>query len=143
MNAVAADLDESSLTRRVHGCERSYVEYRLNAWGKWIRENEDYEGYPRAEAMTAFAEGCGGGPKGSRPLGIPMPDEISRTHIRICHALSEAERAAIWLQYVPVERADGAVWSIEDRCRIAGVDVDAHRRRLSRAKLRYLGIVRK
>jgi hypothetical protein len=139
--ALNAVVDEDlRARRRIHGLDRSWLEATLNEWGNWIEEHSDYEGYPRADAIQAWVAGFGGGQRGHRVLCVVMPHRVQAAHLRICNALSEAEREAVWLQYVPCMRQDGRVWEIKERCEIAGVDLQTHQRRLHRAKLRFLGL---
>jgi hypothetical protein len=138
MNAVADDIREPEI--RIHGMDRAWLEDSLNNWGNWIEEHSDFEGYPRADAINSWVEGFGGGSKGHRILCVVMPKRVQSIHLRICNALTEGQRAAVWLQYVPRMKPNGGTWSIEERCDRAGVDRDTHRRTLHRARARLLGL---
>lgn len=141
MNACIADIEDSPLIRKIHGVERSWLEFALQTWGNWVEEHSDYEGYPRADAIQSWIEGFGGGKSGHRILCVVMPKSVASIHLRICNALTESQREAVWLEYVPRMKPDGGTWSIEERCERTGVDRDTHRRTLHRARARLLGVV--
>jgi hypothetical protein len=137
---VAAAPDFFQQQREVHGLDRSALEFRLNAWGQWIEEHSDYEGYPRADAVHSWAEGFGGGQKGHRVLCLVMPKSVASIHLRICNALTEAEREAVWIRYVTVTKDDGSLWSKQERCAKLGITVETLERYLTRARRRLLGL---
>lgn len=136
MNAVMADDD---LPRRVHGVERSWLEYSLNDWGNWIEQHSDFEGYPRADAIASWLNGGGGGSKGHRILCLDMPHRIYSMHARVL-LLPEEERVVVWVEYVPRMKDNGARWTSEEKGEKLGIDATTYRKRLQRARLRILGI---
>jgi len=144
MNAVADDpIDRlpRKLERLVHGADRSELEDSLQAWGKWIEEHADYEGYPQADAINSWVEGFGGGKKGHRILCLVMPIRVQATHLRVVTTLNESEREAIWIQYVTVTKEDGTIWTMEERLAKAGILRNAFDQRLYKARRRLLGLV--
>jgi hypothetical protein len=139
LNAVVDE--ELHPRRQIHGHDRSWLESSLNDWGHWIEEHSDYEGYPRSDAIAAWLDGAGGGgQRGHRVLCLDMPHRIYAMHVRVI-LLPEHEREAVWVQYVPqVKKETGQVWTRAEKCLRLGLNEEAFKKRLTRAKLRILGI---
>lgn len=132
----------AALAEDFHQHERLYrraLNAELNDWGRWVERHWDYEGYPSANVLHAFLMGRGGGNPGHRVLCLDMPDRVYAVHGRIL-MLSEELREAIWIWFVPRLKLDGTVWSVTERCRIAGISEDLLRQRVRRAKDRILGL---
>jgi len=125
--------------KRYEKLERRALEGELNRWGKWIEKHSDYEGYPGVNILQAFLEGRGGGTPGHRILCLDMPTDVYSVHNRIL-MLSEEQREAVWVYYVTRLKADGTLWSLEERCKRLGVTEVAFRMRVSRARRRLLGL---
>jgi hypothetical protein len=136
MNAM---LSEDVAERRMHGVDRSALEYALQAWGQWIETHADYEGYPRSDAVAAWLSGAGGGERGHRVLCLDMPVRIYATHGRVV-LLPEHEREVVWAHYVPTMRDDGQAWTPRQKAERLGIEWEAYRKRLSRARFRILGL---
>lgn len=139
MNAVALDPAPLAAESRMHGADRSAVECALQAWGNWIEQHADYEGYPGSDAVASWLNGRGGGKGGHRVLCLDMPERIARTHCRVV-LLPEHEQAAVWAYYVPTMKEDGTAWSAEEKAAKLGITWGAFRTRLTRARFRYLGL---
>lgn len=118
---------------------RKALNTELNEWGRWIERNWDYEGFPTASPSEAYRMGRGGGCAGHRVLCLDMPDRVYAVHGRIL-LLAEELRDAVWIWFVPRLKLDGTVWSIAERCRLAGISEELLRQRVKRAKDRILGL---
>lgn len=118
---------------------RRALESELNRWGKWIERHSDYEGYPGVNILEAFLMGRGGGNAGHRILCLDMPTDVYSVHHRIL-MLSDTLQEAVWIYYVTRVKADGTLWSMEERCRKTGIEERTLRNRLSDARRQLLGI---
>ena len=118
--------------------DRQAIHGELNRWGRWVERHADYTGHASINNLVAALYGAGGGTAGHRILCLDMPDGIYATHGRVIR-LPEAEQEAVYLAYAVKLKPDGTLWSMEEKCRIAGIQIDSMRRRLSRAKYRILG----
>lgn len=119
---------------------RRAIDSELNQWGAWHERHSDYEGYPCCDNIQAFLNGAGGGTPGSRTLCLDMPTHIYAVHGRVL-LLPEAEREAIYVYFAFRLKPDGLTyWTVEEKCRIAGIKEDSMRRRLRRARYRIAGI---
>lgn len=127
------------MDRRYEQLERRALEGELNRWGKWIERHSDYEGYPRANILIAFLHGRGGGAAGHRILCLDMPTDVYSVHHRIL-MLTEALQESVWIYYVTRLKPDGTLWTLQERCRRAGVAEEALKQRLKRARNKLLGI---
>lgn len=141
MNAVLVHDDDrsESLSRRIDGREKSWLECALQAWGNWIEMHSDFEGYPNSDAVAAWLDGRGGGTPGYRVLCLDMPEHIAKTHLRVV-SLQEELQAVVWAHYVPVMKESGRVWTDEEKAARLEISWGAYRTRLWRARLRILGI---
>jgi hypothetical protein len=141
MNAAVADIEDraTSLIRKIHGCERSWLESSLQNWGNWIEQHSDFEGYPRADAIASWLEGGGGGTRGHRILCLDMPSRVYAMHARVL-LLGEDERAAIWAEYVPTVKEDGTPWTRPEKWAKLKLSERGYQDRLQRARLAILGI---
>jgi hypothetical protein len=137
MSAVLADQVQEAPEddRRIPGRDRSWIEAAFKAWGDWIWENRDFEGYPTAEHVTAFLNGAGGGARGHRVLCRDCPPWILFTHV-IWLKLPEHEAVAVWAEYVPGVGDDGRLWTREQKCERLGIGDRAFRKRLQCARVR-------
>lgn len=125
---------QSTLTGR----ERRELNRLLNRWGNWMEQHGEFEGYPSVNILEAARGGRGGVP-GHRILCLEMPTDVWSTHQRIL-TLPRHEQQAIWLFYVPLMKEGGRIRSVRERCEIAGINLEALRKRVYRAKLRIAGI---
>jgi hypothetical protein len=141
MNAVAEvtneDDQDERIERRMDGRERSWLECRLQIWGDWHEQNDDYQGFPRASSISMFLDGFGGGSFGSRCLLVPRPEDVRWVDIRVLR-LPDHEQLAVWAHYVPWVQEDGRIWSPESKARLLGISWAAYRQRLTRARFRIL-----
>lgn len=123
----------SSLTR----IEKRELNRLLNRWGNWMEQHGEYEGYSSVNILEA-ARG-GRSVPGHRILCLEMPDDVYHTHQRVLR-LPDHEQEAVWLFYVPLMKEGGCIRSVKERCEIAGINEEALRKRVYRAKLRIAGI---
>jgi hypothetical protein len=131
-----ADLPE----RRLHGAERSYADARLAAWGKWIEDHSDFQGYAPSTAIVACLEGRGGGVAGHRILCQDPPGWWWRTNQRVL-LMPEHEREAVCAHYIVQLKEGGGFWTGQEKAEKLGVSYATFRKRISRGRMRYLGIV--
>ena len=129
----------ASVTNFMDRITRQAIDSELNAWGKWIERHTDYEGFPSVNALVAQLYGAGGGLPGHRVLCLDMPDHVYATHARVIR-LPEGEQEAVYLFFAVRVKCDGTLWTVTERCRIAGIREESMRRRLARARYRILGI---
>jgi hypothetical protein len=118
---------------------RQAIDGELNRWGRWIERHADYTGHPSVNCLVAQLYGAGGGTPGHRILCLDMPDHIYATHGRVLR-LPEAEKEAVYLFFAIRVKEDGTLWTVTERCRMAGIQEDSMRRRLARARYRILGV---
>lgn len=114
---------------------RSALSAELRRWGGWIERHmlSHDDGWPAENFLLAFTHGRGGGIAGHRVLCRDMPESVYETHrdwLRLPEDLGEA----IWIRYVPMLRADGTVWTMEQKCALADLSPDQLDRRVRRAK---------
>lgn len=128
-----------SVTNIMDRYMRHAIDGELNRWGRWIERNSDYTGHPSINAIVAQLHGAGGGTAGHRILCLDMPDHIYATHGRVLR-LTESEQEAVYLYFAVKLKPDGTLWTVAERCRIAGIQEDSLRRRLSRARYKILGL---
>lgn len=119
--------------------EKKQLNRLLNRWGDWIEKHLHFDGYPSVNVLEAYIGGGTAPSAGHRILCLEMPIDIYTTHQRVLRLL-EDEREAIWIWYVPVMKADGTIWSVRERCEIAGVSEECLRKRVSRARMRIAGL---
>jgi hypothetical protein len=118
---------------------RQAIDGELNRWGRWIERHADYTGHPSVNFLVAALHGRGGGSPGHRILCLDMPDHIYATHGRVLR-LPEGEQEAIYLLFAVQVKEDGTLWSVEEKCRIYGIQEASMRRRIARARYRILGL---
>lgn len=129
-----------SVTQIMDQYTRRAIDAELNGWGAWLERNADYQGYPRYDNIQAFLNGAGGGTAGHRVLCLDMPVHVYAVHARVLR-LPEAEMEAVYLYFAFRLKPDGETfWTIEDKCKVAGIEIESMRRRLSRARYRIAGI---
>lgn len=126
------------LARKIHGCERSYVEFKLNEWGEWIWARRHYEGYPTSEVVAAWLDGSGSGTGRDRVLCLEMPYSVFKSHARVL-LMTEDLQVVAWANYVPSVREDGTTWALEEKRALLGLSERGYRDRLQRVRLRFLG----
>lgn len=124
----------SSLTLQ----ERRELNASLNRWGDWMEKHGDFDGYPGVNILESFIGSDLGSP-GHRILCLEMPLGVYCTHQRILR-LPETEQVAVWLWYVPTMKPNGQTYTVEEKCRLTGIEEWALRKRVQRAKLRIMGI---
>lgn len=139
MNAVADELQPTG-SRRIHGLDKSALEHKLNDWGNWIEQQSDFEGYPRTDPVAAVLDGIGGGQGGHRILCPDPPARLWSINARILR-LPEHEQDAINVWYIPKLKPDGSQWSTAEKCERLKCSEDALYKRLSRARMRLLGVL--
>lgn len=115
------------------------IDGELNEWGRWIERHADFEGFPPANILETWIGGSGGGVPGHRILCLDMPVGIYATHGRVLR-LSEEQRAAVEAWYIVRVKADGTLWSLDEKCLRLGIAERTLRDRVRQAKLRILGL---
>jgi hypothetical protein len=110
----------------------------LNRWGNWMEKHSHFDGYPGVNILEAYI-GSDAGVPGHRILCLEMPIDVYTTHQRVIR-LPEQEREAVWLWYVPRVKENGTLWSVGERCEIAGITEETLRKRVSRARMRIAGV---
>lgn len=131
----AQDLPE----RRLHGTERSYADARLTSWGKWIEDHSDFTGYAPSDAIVACLEGRGGGVGGHRVLMQDPPDWWWKINARVL-LMPEHEREAVCAHYIAQLKEGGGFWTDEEKAEKLGVTYATFRKRVSRGRMRFLGV---
>lgn len=144
MNAAVADIDGDEFVarseRRLDGREKSALECELQNWGEWHERHGDYQGYPRADGISAWLDGAGGNSKCHRVLCLEMPNKIYWTQQAVLR-LPDPMQLVVWAHYVPcVKPSTGQAWSAEEKARLLGLSWVNYRVRLCRARLRILGL---
>lgn len=124
----------STLTR----AELRELNASLNRWGDWMEKHWGFDGYPGINILESFIGSDLGAP-GHRILCLEMPVGVYCTHQRVLR-LPELEQQAVWLWYVPTMRANGTTYTVQEKCRIAGLNEWTLRKRVQYAKLRIAGI---
>lgn len=124
--------------RRYERYEIQGISRELYAWGHWIEQRIDYEGFPTFSVGISLIN-WGSSQYGDRILCLDMPTAIYATHARVLR-LPEHEQEAVWIWYVIRVKPDGTIWPIEHKCRTVGISEDALRQRVSRARRRIAGI---
>ena len=141
MNAVLKDVSSPPKAPppqaevRIPGRDLSWIDATFSAWGEWIWEHRDYEGYPQADSVTSYLMGAGGGGFGSR---VPVQD--TPRIVRFAHGLylmlPEIEGVVVFAEFVPGANEDGQLWTRAQKCASIQLEEEAFRKRLWRAKVR-------
>lgn len=126
------------IDRRYERYELQGIDRELNAWGRWIEQRIDYEGFPSFSAGMQLVS-WGGGVYGDRILCLDMPTAIYAAHSRVLR-LPEHEQEAVWIWYVIRVKPDGTLWPIAHKCKSAGITEAALRQRVSRARRKIAGL---
>jgi hypothetical protein len=141
MNAVAVSADQyvEPVERRLHGNDRAYADAKLKSWGKWIEDHADYQGFAPSDAIVAYINGCGGCTSGPRVLMLDPPEWWWKTNAKVL-LMPEHEREAVTAHYVAELKPEGGYWTDEEKAERLGIEFATFRKRVSRGRLRFLGI---
>lgn len=131
--------DLSVQRRLMDGLERSYVNSKLNAWGRWMERHWEESGYPRWDSVAGVLNGAGGSAPSSRVLCLEKPEPIALTHLAVLK-LPEPERLAVTVYYVFRVNSDGQLLDLRTKCDVGALDYNQMRKDLGRARYHFLGL---